>query len=233
MIEQQDCPICLGPLDINYITTPCDHHFCFYCFTGHLTSGNNFSKKCPCCREILVTQRLQLDTSNIDSDDENDTSTPNSPLPLTRYSIFNYNHSLSIDEARRIIVNSIRNRLHQLNPAISNMIESNPVNNNQYVDSNTDLHDNIDENLDFDSVIDNDFTSNLIDNALNALEDINNSLNEQENHDNIPTTIVTHNLITNNRVECLRTLAMNVVRTINPRLIDNISIQNNENNENE
>lgn len=54
MIGDDICSICLNNFNINTITTPCNHKFCFYCFTNHLTSNNVFSRKCPICRNSLI-----------------------------------------------------------------------------------------------------------------------------------------------------------------------------------
>ena len=51
-IEDETCPICIGPLT-NPTITNCKHLFCGGCLTQSLA----FNKKCPCCRVEVTTTR--------------------------------------------------------------------------------------------------------------------------------------------------------------------------------
>jgi hypothetical protein len=57
--ENEDmCTICYEALDtnVNFVSTPCKHRFCFNCITKHLQYDN----RCPMCRANLVeTTRRQ------------------------------------------------------------------------------------------------------------------------------------------------------------------------------
>ena len=48
-----DCSICYQTIGIGKVVTDCGHIFCCSCYTIHVIGHNEYSNKCPICREVL------------------------------------------------------------------------------------------------------------------------------------------------------------------------------------